>query len=48
MRVVSVTASHVVGRSFAARPGYAKEHHKNGINCLPAWHAGFTYFRVGV
>ena len=30
---------------FAPRPGHTKDHHKNGTNCLPAWHAGT---RVGV
>ena len=20
-------------------PGHTKDHHKNGTNCLPAWHA---------
>ena len=34
--VVSVTASHTVGREFASRPGHTKDHHKN---CLPVWHA---------
>ena len=36
--VVSVSASHTVGREFASRPGHTKDHHKNGTNCLPAWH----------
>ena len=22
-----------------SRPGHTKDHHKNGTNCLPAWHA---------
>ena len=34
--VVSVSASHTVGRGFASRPGHTKDHHKNGTNCLPA------------
>ena len=34
--VVSVSASHTVGREFASRPGLTKDHHKNGTNCLPA------------
>ena len=34
--VVSMSASHTVGRVFASRPGYTKDHHKNGTNCLPA------------
>ena len=37
--VVSVPASHTVGRVFASWPGHTKDHHKNGTNCLPAWHA---------
>ena len=28
-----------VGREFASRSGHTKYHHKNGTNCLPAWHA---------
>ena len=38
--VVSVSACHAVGREFASRPGHTIDHHKNGTNCLPAWHAG--------
>ena len=34
--VVSVSASHAVGRGFASLLGYTKDHHKNGTNCLPA------------
>ena len=37
--VVSVSASRTVGREFASRPGHTKDHHKNGTNCLPAWHS---------
>ena len=37
--VGSVSASRTVGREFAFRPGHTKDHHKNGTNCLPAWHA---------
>ena len=37
--VVSVSASQTVGREFASRPGHTKDHHKNGTNFLPAWHA---------
>ena len=37
--VVSVSASHAVDRGFASQPGHTKDHN-NGINCLPAWHAG--------
>ena len=36
--VVCVFASLTVGREFASRPGHTKGHHKNGTNCLPAWH----------
>ena len=31
--------SLTIGRGFAFRPGHTKDHHKNGTNCLPAWHA---------
>ena len=37
--VVSVSASHTICHEFASRPGHTKNHHKNGTNCLPAWHA---------
>ena len=37
--VVSMSACHMVGYEFASRPGHTKDHHKNGTNCLPAWHA---------
>ena len=37
--VGSMSASRTVGREFASRPGHTKDHHKNGTNCLPAWHA---------
>ena len=37
--VGSVSASRTVGREFASRPGHTKDHHINGTNCLPAWHA---------
>ena len=37
--VVSVSASHTLGREFASRPGHTKDHYKNGTNFLPAWHA---------
>ena len=37
--VVSISASHTVGRGFAPRPDHTKDHHKNCTNCLPAWHA---------
>ena len=36
--VVSVSVSHPVGREFTSWPGHTKDHHKNGTNCLPAWH----------
>ena len=32
--VVSESASHMVGRGFASRPGHIKDHHKNDTNCL--------------
>ena len=38
--VLSVSASHAVGRELAHRRGYTKDHHKNDTNCIPAWHAG--------
>ena len=37
--VVSVSTSHNVGHEFTSRPGHTNDHHKNGTNCLPAWHA---------
>ena len=37
--VVSVSASRTVSREIASRPGNNKDHHNNGTNCLPAWHA---------
>ena len=38
---VGVSASHKVSHGFASRPGhtYTKDHHKNGTDCRPAWHA---------
>ena len=36
--VLSVSASHAVGRGFAPQPGHTNGHHKNGTNCLTAWH----------
>ena len=38
--MVKVSTSHAVGRGFASRPGYTKDHHRNGANCLPTWYAG--------
>ena len=35
----SVSATHAVGRRFTPWPGHTKDHHKNGINCLPACYA---------
>ena len=43
--VISVSASHAVGSRFAPRTGHTKDYHKNGTNCLPAWH---ECVRVGV
>ena len=37
--VVRVSASRMVGREFASRPGHTKDHHKNGTDCLSVWHA---------
>ena len=37
--VVSVSASHTVGRGLSYRSGHTKDHHENGTNCLPVWHA---------
>ena len=37
--VGSVSGSRTVGREFASQPGLTKDHHKNGTNCLTAWHA---------
>ena len=42
--VVSVLASHAVGRGFTFWSGHTKDY-KKGRNCLPAWHAGV---KVGV
>ena len=39
--VVSVSASRVVGRGFACRPGLTKGHYKSGTNCTSASHSGF-------
>ena len=39
--VVGMSASHVVGHGFVPWLGHTEDHHKNGTNCLPAWHAGF-------
>ena len=38
--VVSMSASHGVGRWFESWPGRTKHHHKNVTKCLPAWLAG--------
>ena len=43
--VVSISASHAVGLGFTPQQGHAKNHHKNGTNCVPAFHA---CIRVGV
>ena len=37
--VFRVSASHAVGCGFEPRPVYTKDHHINGTNCLPPWHA---------
>ena len=38
--VVSVSASHGVGRGFSPRSGHTEDHRQNGTNRLSAWHAG--------
>ena len=38
--VVNVSSSRAVGCEFAPRACHTKDHHENGTNCLPAWHAG--------
>ena len=35
--LVSVSASQTVGCGFASRSDHTKDH-KNGTNCLTAWH----------
>ena len=37
--MVSVSASHTVGREFASRLGHTEDHHENGTDCLNIWHA---------
>ena len=44
--MVSLSASHVVGRRFAPRPGHTKDHQKNGTDCLPASHACVSAVRL--
>ena len=36
---VSMSASHAIGHGFGPRLGHTKDHHKNGTNCLSAWHS---------
>ena len=43
--MVSVSATHTVGRGFASQPGLTKDHDKNGKNCLSVLH---PCVRVGV
>ena len=43
--MVSLSTSHAVSRWFVPLPVHTKLHHKNGTNCLPAWHTGL---RIGV
>ena len=34
------TDIELINRTYGSfRPGHTKDHHKNGTNCLPAWHA---------
>ena len=37
--LVIVSASRALGHGFPHQPGHTKDHHKNGTNFLPAWHA---------
>ena len=43
--VVSMSISHAAGHWFVHGPGHNKDNHKNGSNCLSAWHTGI---RVGL
>ena len=36
--VVSASSYHTVGREFASQSDHTKDH-RNGTNCIPAWHA---------
>ena len=45
VRLVSVSASHELGREFVPRQGHTTDHHKTSKNCLPALH---SCIRVGV
>ena len=36
--VVSMSASHTVGREFASRPGHTKDHNDNSANALALCH----------
>ena len=38
--VISMSATYVVGCGFVPLPGHSKNHHKNGKNYPPSWHAG--------
>ena len=46
--VVSVSASHMVGRGFASQRVHTKHHHKNGTNCLLAQHAMGKHWSLAV
>ena len=37
-----------LGHGLASRPGLTKDHHKNGTNCLPVWHACFRGWSLTV
>ena len=43
--VVSMSASHAVGRGLAPRLGHNKDYNKNGTHCIFAWHA---VVRIGI
>ena len=30
--------TRMVGHGFMSWPGHTKDRHRNGTNCLPAWH----------
>ena len=40
LQLKNKTCWDAVGRGFAPQPSHTKNHHKNGIKCLPAWYTG--------
>ena len=42
-----LSAYHVVSRGFALWSGQTKDHHMNGTDSLPAWHAGLSVYEFG-